>query len=224
MEKPFIFIFLFIALSIGARAQFTIGLQGGSNLSEMDFTNNPDYRFTEINYNQGFIGGIVVQFLGEKHAGVQFELNYTQRGWIETDTIGDNNLRYKNKMDYIELPILTHINIGGGNFRGLFNLGPYIAYGLNRNITVTDENTGQSQSTKYTFDSDLDNRLDFGLLLGAGFEYRLKNSKISAEARYTIGLGDINKVKAVQSELSQFRVLALLFRYTIPLGKVLDPE
>ena len=185
----------------------------------MDFTNNADYKFTEINYSQGFIGGVVVQFLGEKHAGVQFELNYSQRGWVETDTIGDNNIRYKNKMDYLELPILTHVNIGGGNFRGLFNLGPYLAYALNRSTTITDKNTGQSETNDYTFNKDLDNRLDFGLLLGAGFEYRLKKSKISVEARYTIGLGDINKDKVVKSELSQFRVLAILVRYTIPLGK-----
>jgi opacity protein-like surface antigen len=190
----------------------------------MDFTNNPDYRFTEISYTQGFIGGLVVQFLGEKHAGVQFELNYTQRGWIEADTVGENNLKIKNKMDYIELPILTHVNIGGGKFRGLFNVGPYLGYALNRSITTKDENTGESEATKYTFNKDLDNRLDFGLLVGAGFEYRLNRSKLSAEARYSIGLGDINKDKIVESELSQFRIIAVLVRYTIPIGKRLDPE
>jgi len=219
VRKLFSLFFVLFTLSINVFGQFSIGLQGGSNLSQMDFTNNADYKFTEINYSQGFIGGVVVQFLGEKHAGVQFELNYSQRGWVETDTIGDNNIRYKNKMDYLELPILTHVNIGGGNFRGLFNLGPYLAYALNRSTTITDKNTGQSETNDYTFNKDLDNRLDFGLLLGAGFEYRLKKSKISVEARYTIGLGDINKDKVVKSELSQFRVLAILVRYTIPLGK-----
>ena len=122
-------------------------------------------------------------------------------------------------MDYLELPILTHINIGGGNFRGLFNLGPYLAYALNRKTTVTDENTGSTETINYTFNKDVDNRIDFGLLVGGGFEYRLKRSKISAEARYTIGLGNIDKEKTVQSELSQFRILAVLVRYTIPLGK-----
>jgi hypothetical protein len=57
-----------------------VGLQGGNNLSKMSFTNNQDYRFTEIDNQQGFIGGLVVQFLGEKHAGVQAEINYSQRG------------------------------------------------------------------------------------------------------------------------------------------------
>ena len=219
MGKHISIFFIIAITSLHVFGQVSVGLQGGSNLSQMDFTNNPEYRFTEIKYAQGFIGGVVVQFIGDKHTGVQFELNYSQRGWTEMDTVGLNNLKIKNKMDYLELPILTHINMGGGNFRGVFNLGPYLAYGLNRSITTTDENTGASEKTEYTFNNDLDNRLDFGLLVGAGFEYRLNKSKITAEARYTIGLGDINKDKAVQSELSQFRIVAVLVRYTFQLGK-----
>jgi len=219
VRKRFSLFFIFIFFSFNVFGQFSFGLQGGMNLSEMDFTNNPEYKFTEIKYAQGFIGGVVLQFLGENHAGVQFEFNYTQRGWIELDTVGTNNLKYKDKMDYLELPILTHINMGGGNFRGIFNLGPYLAYALNRSTTVTDENTGSSETINYTFNKDIDNRLDFGLLVGGGFEYRLKKSKISAEARYTIGLGDINKDKIVKSELSQFRVITVLVRYTFQLNK-----
>ena len=78
---------------------------------------------------------------------------------------------------------------------------------------------GISETTTYTFDKDLDNRLDFGLLVGGGFEYRFNFGKISAEARYTIGLGDIDKEKGIQSEVSQFRIIAVLVRYTISFGK-----
>jgi len=224
--KKFISIFFIVTISsIHAFGQFSIGLQGGANLSKMDFTNNPEYRFTEINFSQGFIGGIVLQFLGDKHAGVQFEFNFSQRGWVENDTTGTNNLKYKNHMQYLELPILTHVNIGGGKFRGLLNLGPYIGYALNRTITITDVNTGTDESVDYTFDNEVDNQLDFGLLVGGGFEYRSSFGKFAAEARYTVGLGDIDKDKNVQSEVSQFRIIAILVRYTIPLGKKeLDPE
>lgn len=218
MKKLLSIFCLITTFTISASGQFSIGVQGGNNLSQMDFSNNPEYKFTEVNYSQGFIGGVVVQFLGDKHAGVQFEFNYSQRGWIERDTVGVNDLKIGNKMDYLELPILTHINIGGGKFRGLFNLGPYLGYALNRSITVADENTGNSTVTEYTFNKDIDNRIDFGLLVGGGFEYRMNKSKISAEARYTIGLGDTNKDKVVQSEVSQFRIIAVLLRYTYQLG------
>ncbi len=206
-------------LPLLASAQFSIGFQGGGNLSKMDFTNNQEYTYTEIDNKQGFTGGIVLQFLGEKHAGVQAEFNYSQRGWIENDTSGVEYFRYKNKMDYLEMPIISHINIGGGKLRGVFNIGPYVGYALNRSITTENVDTGTSETTEYSFDNKRDNQFDFGLIVGGGMEYRLKVGKITAEARYTVGLGDINKEKIYQSELSQFRIITILARYTFPLIK-----
>ena len=199
--------------------QFSVGIQGGNNLSKMDFTNNQEYRFTEIDYQQGFIGGLVFQFLGEKHAGVQAEINYSQRGWIENDTTGVEYFRYKNKMDYVEMPILTHVNIGGGKLRGLFNIGPYLGYGINRKIITENVDTGTNETEDYVFDSNKDNQFDFGLMVGAGMEYRFNFGKFAAEARYTVGLGDVNKEKFYQSEVSQFRIISVLLRYTMPLTK-----
>ena len=203
----------------------TLGVQGGSNFSTMSFTNNPAYKYTEVNYVQGFIGGLVVQFIPNEHTGIQAEFNYSQKGWVEMDTTSGNNVKYQSKMDYLEFPILTHVNIGSGNFRGLFNLGPYIGYGLNRENTTSDLNAGTSVTEEYTFDKDLDNRIDFGLLVGFGFEYRMSFGKLAVEARYSIGLGDIDKDKDSQSEVSQFRVLGIMARYSIPLnGKSATPK
>lgn len=201
-------------------AQIAIGIQGGSNLSKMDFTNNPDFKFTEINYRQGFIGGFVFEYVSDKHAGLQLELNYTQRGWVENDTTAGNMLKYKNQMDYLELPFLTHVNIGNGNFRGVINMGLYAAYALNRKIVKTDIKSAVDEDIAYTFDKDKDNRIDFGLLAGGGFEYRFPFGRFTVEARYTFGLGDVNKIKTYKSEVSQFRVLTVLGRFTFPLSKV----
>ena len=133
--------------------------------------------------------------------------------------------KYINRMNYIEFPILTHVNIGKGKFRGLLNLGPYLGYALNRTITEKDVTAGTEEAIDYTFDNEVDNRLDFGLLAGGGFEYWSSIGKFAAEVRYTVGLGDIDKQKNIQSEGSQFRILAILIRYTIPLGKThSDPE
>ena len=102
----------------------------------------------------------------------------------------------------------------------MFNLGPYLGYALNRKITTEDLNTSNKETEDYTFDGDRDNRIDFGLLVGGGFEYHIGKGKLAAEARYTIGLGDINKVKVQKSEVSQFRIIAIMLRYTMALGSV----
>ena len=203
-----------------SHAQVSIGVQGGVNLSKMDFTNNLDYRFLKIEYNQGFIGGLALQLMGgDKHAGIMIEFNYTQRGWIVRDTLGTNDTKETNKMSYVEMPVLTHVNIGGGKFRGLFNIGPYIAYALDRSWSFQDFNSGEDISEDYTFDKEKDNRLDFGLIVGGGVEYRLGFGKLQAEVRYTVGLGDVDKMKKQQAEVSQFRVLAMLVRLVVPVSK-----
>lgn len=203
----------------GAQAQVYLGFQGGVNASKMSFTNNVDYNFIEIGYERGFIGGLVFQYLGDKHAGLQIEGNYSQRGWVVNDTTSGNVTDTINRMNYIEMPILTHINIGSGKLRGLFQLGPYLGYALNRETTVRNTDTGAEETQSYEFDNDKDGRVDFGLITGAGFEYRLPFGKFAVEARYLIGLGDVDKVKSTQSEVSQFRVACILVRFTVPLRK-----
>jgi len=219
MKKTLLLAAFLIMAKLTVEAQIAIGLQGGATLSKMDFTNNLNYKYTPIGQVQGFSGGFVFQFLGDKHAGVQIETNFTQRGWIVNDTTAGNNLDTANYMNYFEMPMLSHINIGGGKIRGLFNLGPYLGYALSRKVTVRDGDTGEEQSWEYTFDSDKDGRVDFGLILGAGFEYRLSFGKFAAEARYIFGFGDIDKQKVSQSEVSQFRVANVLLRWTMPLKR-----
>ena len=219
MKKTYFLLVLTILTHSIVLGQISIGLQGGATLSKMDFTNNLNYKYTPIGHVQGFTGGFVFQFLGDKHAGVQIETNFTQRGWIISDTTAGNDIDTLNAMNYFEMPMLSHINIGKGKFRGLFNLGPYIGYALSRQVTIKNGDTGQEQSWKYTFDSDKDGRVDFGLVLGVGFEYRFSFGKIAAEARYIFGFGDIDKQKVSQSEVSQFRVANILLRFTVPLKK-----
>ena len=185
----------------------------------MDFTNNLDYRYTPIGTVQGFTGGFVFQFLGDKHAGVQIETNFSERGWIVNDTTAGNDIDTVNAMNYFEMPMLSHINIGSGKLRGLFNLGPYLGYALSRQVTVKNGDTGAEDSWKYEFDNDKDGRVDFGLAIGAGIEYHFSFGKFSAEARYLFGFGDVDKQKVSQSEVSQFRVANVLFRLTVPLKK-----
>ncbi len=209
----------FIFLSLQSAAQINIGVQGGGNLSKMDFTNNLDYRYLKIEYTSGFIGGLSMQFFGDKHAGIMVELNYSQRGWIVRDTLGANDTKETNRMTYVEMPVLTHVNIGGGKLRGLFNIGPYIGYALSRSYAFEDYNSGEGTSYDYTFDEEKDNRLDFGLLAGGGIEYRFGFGKLQAEARYTIGFGDVDKMKKQQAEVSQFRIIGVLLRVVVPITK-----
>lgn len=65
------------------------------------------------------------------------ELNYTQKGWTENlDTINS----YSRKMDYIELPLITHIVFGKKNLKYYVNIGTTFAYLISEKEELTINN------------------------------------------------------------------------------------
>ncbi len=65
----------------------------------------------------GYNGGLIFRHITEKNVGLQVELNFFQHGWKETDSI------YSRRLNYIELPFMTHIYFGNKS-RFFFNIGP----------------------------------------------------------------------------------------------------
>lgn len=215
-----IFIFTLIVTSllgttIRSEAQIYLGLHGGANLSSMQFTNNFDYRLKEINYIQGINGGFVFQYLPQEHTGLQVEINYSERGWSDQD----DSVKYTRSIDYMEMPFLSHFNIGGGKFRFTIDLGFYVAYALSSFEEQTLIESNEFTSGEYELIEGRDNVWDFGILGGGGFEYRIGDFVILARARYAYGLGNIFAQKEVlASEISQNRVisinLGLLYKFS----------
>ena len=80
----FILIFLF---SVAVKAQrkdykteIYYGVNGGATAAKVNFDPSVDQ-----NYISGYQGGLVFRYISAKSLGVQAELNYTQRGWSESD-------------------------------------------------------------------------------------------------------------------------------------------
>jgi hypothetical protein len=218
-----LFFWITVSINIDARAQWAVGLRSGANLSTMDFTDNPEYRLEGPTYIEGFHGGLVLQYISQPHLGIQFELNYSQQGWgdkLDTAT----NTKYRRRINYIQLPFLAHAYIGKRKFRMNFDLGPYGAYALSSREYLKDETSGQETSEAYGFDKDDDNRLDYGLIAGAGFEYKFGYSTILATVRYALGFGNISNVRTTESETSQNRVLSISVGYLYMFGEEKKPK
>lgn len=126
-------------------------------------------------------GGLVFRYAGHKVCAIQAEVNYMQRGWQEVTT----EIDYRRQLDYIEVPLLMHIYLGGQHFRGFLNLGPQIGYCI-RDIAYTTETTGTHQY------APVDNRFDWGLAGGLGMYYRTnKIGLFQLEARFNYSLGSV---------------------------------
>lgn len=89
--------------------------------------------------------------------GLQTGLRYTRYGFVNDEYAFE---RFEQTVTVVELPFLSafHIDIGE-HFRVLFSLGPFLGYRLH----TTKENG---------FDC-FDNRIDYGIVGGAGIAYRI---------------------------------------------------
>ena len=154
------------------------------------------------------------RLISEPHIGFQVEVNYTQKGWKE-DSIG-----YARKLNYISIPIMTHINMGSKAFRVILNLGPEMAY------RISEEEKFTSPAEVLTIDpayrtyigKPTDTQLDFLFTAGLGMEYHLKSGgAFSLEGRAYYSLPNLFNPDNYPYKVSQSNgaqvTLAYLFQF-----------
>ena len=212
--KRLIFITLLITLSSNLFAQretfrndFYLGFGGGMHFSTVDFM--PSVLQTQ---RRGIQGGIAAKFIstefegGRTRVGIVGELNFSQRGWIEefdAENADFEGFAFSRTLNYIDLPFMTHVNVGRRNVRLIINAGPQIGLSLGgsssvsqaladfmaANAGVTDRRTF-AYRIRYQYSSPL-TRVDYGVIGGMGLQFRTAVGHFDLEGRYYFGLGDI---------------------------------
>jgi len=139
----------------------------------------------EQNVDVRYHGGFSVKYIIQKYFGIGAELNYTQRGWSEKSKITGE--RYEHRLDYIELPLISHIFFGTKMFKFNINLGPKIRYMIYDKATQPfSVDPGAQQLLP------IEHRFDYSVFAGVAFEFRTKKaSAFFVEVRYDYGLGNI---------------------------------
>ena len=124
--------------------------------------------------------GVTARYTEEKYFGIIAELLFTQKGWNEN--FEGAPYQYGRTLNYIEMPILTHIFFGSRRIKGFFNLGPQIGYMLSDKISTNltpwqdlPEVVSPRQTDQMWM--DVQNRFDYGICGGIG--------------RFYFGLGNI---------------------------------
>ena len=116
---------VFVALNTTAQGDFwqrtQLGVQWGFTGSQVYF--NP--RIAEMSWLQGASYGFVIRHYSDKHMGIQLEVNRVQKGWTEKY----DNFWYRRRLEYWEIPLMTHVVLGKGALQAIINAGPYVAFG-----------------------------------------------------------------------------------------------
>lgn len=220
---------LLVVLTVPAAAQLgeqrtnlAIGINGGTNFSNVTFTPT-----IKQNYNMGYNGGITARYISEKYfamiCGVQMELDYAQRGWNEKiESIANT---YSRTMSYLEIPFLAHLAFGKDKGLQFFvNAGPQIAFLINEKEhyggTSAWDATKRPNGVNEQYGKMAENKFDYGLAGGAGFELPTKVGHFLIEGRYYLGLGDFYKSDKKQPfEKTAHNVISVKMSYLFDITK-----
>ncbi|MEQ8624654.1 MAG: porin family protein [Vicingaceae bacterium] len=158
------------------------GIKGGINFSNFHSTNDD---INDQNLRFGYQGGLFFKFALTDFLAIQPELLYNTKG-SEVDynlgALGSGEITQK--FGYIEIPLLAVVNLGQ---KLNVHAGPYVAYMVNADV----ENNSNDNSFDFANDLDPDEfeRLEYGIALGAGFEFDI----LKIGARYDYGLTNVGK-------------------------------
>ncbi|HEY3402917.1 MAG TPA: porin family protein [Ohtaekwangia sp.] len=186
----------------------------------------------ELSSGTGFTFGVgynhPIGTVGKGLFSLQPELSFIQKGFKAT-TSGETNIgeAYYDyvadqhyKINYLELPVLAKIEFGSPTARFSFLAGPSIGFGLGGKLKGDLTLDDGYEKYKNDIDADIkfgdapedaeeiddvyfDNRLDFGLQLGAGVTLY---NKVAIEVRYGLGFTNLSDDHDTANRVLQFTV------------------
>jgi hypothetical protein len=206
-----LFIFLLILIADVAVAQTHIGVKGGRSFSEAGFTPS-----LEIDHLAANNFGLVFTHVEKGIAGIIVEVNYIQKGFVLAPV--DLAYRFYNRLDYVEVPFLTHLTFGRSTTKFVLNFGPYVGFLLDTKEVFINNREGVSRS-EIGLHGDY-NKMDFGLAGGIGIIQSLPIGTFLLEGRFSHGFMDIYQFNPMEGvRASQNQVLNFSIAYLIPLRK-----
>jgi hypothetical protein len=191
------------------KKETNIGVKSGGTLNMLAFDPKVD-----LLVNFGYTGGLVFKHIEQKSLGIQIELNFLQAGWNEKM---NSPYSYSRRLNYIQLPLMTHVCIGEGKSKFMLNFGPFVTallsekekFNLIENYNLLKDELGnlvEDEDGNFIIDEDvyygteIDNRLEFGLCAGIGLARYTSIGIFQVEGRFNQSLSDIfNPIESIFS-------------------------
>jgi len=138
----------------------------------------------------GYMAGISFQAGITQNFSVVTETYFTMKGGTLKNnnniTTGESTIRLYN----IETPILARLHVQ----KFYINAGPYVSYAIAGKIKIdaTDSQPSVNKSINFNNEPDGFKRWDLGIQAGAGYNFRIKKTKLALDMRYGYGLTNIS--------------------------------
>ncbi len=176
-------------LSLAQRSNYPksiwVGLSGGMQLSRYQFVPT-----VQQNQHLGTHFGALTRIDLEKGASIEIGLNYVQTGWTERFDEDTTGKAYRRDINYLEMPILSHLYLENKLARVFVNAGPFIGYYLGDNSSIQGTGFSEQQQTRHAL--PIKNKIAWGLTGGPGVSIKLGNRhRIELEGRIQYDFQDI---------------------------------
>lgn len=229
MKRISIIFILFLCLisTKEIKSQSYIGVKGGANIPFVnftDFTNSPITTQISTAYFVSTTYGISYRYMQSDKIGVQFDLNYSTKGYGQ-NTVNSTNDGFTNKaiteINYLELPFYLHWQIfGTDKFKFFVDAGIYVAWALDASTTI--ENDQDLDQIQIYYSVEDDNRGDFGINAGLGFSYDFSLFILQLDGSFKSGFANILPVSHFIREnpvVSTNQVTAIQLSLLFPLSQ-----
>lgn len=205
MKKILFSLMMLVSLTCTAQKwKMGVTMGGDINTYVIDKQYQYDWRYKNV---KGMTMGLMGQYQLKEWFALRADINYTQKNYKQYRTGIASCENYKHYNSYVQLPLMANFSFGGKHLRGFLNLGVYGAYWTEGRIsgTVTEEIFGdvldqQMYDTpvpvdqSYSFNSVRDNRIELGVVGGAGMEYRInRHWSVETEMRMYYSLTSTTK-------------------------------
>lgn len=170
---------LFTAALLPQSAGAAVGFKGGYALSKFAVTGEaPPIPLVNL---KAPVGGVFFG-IGFGLFSIQPEILYVRMGTRMQEAGSPDWMEIR--LDYVQVPLLLKVNVMPGPISPMIYGGPYGAY----RIAAKGVISGVSGSTDI---GDQYAKTDYGIIVGGGLDFKLAVIKLSAEARYNLGLANI---------------------------------
>ena len=177
MRKVVILVALLVAFASPAAAQGALfGAKVGVNFASLSF--DPEDEEVETSMRTGFTAGVLLVVPANARIAFQPEVLFSQQGSKVEDPENAAN-EGSIKLNYVNVPLLANIRLGGGDNPVSLLVGPQIGFRTSAKAEANGEEEDLKEFTEGT---------DFGLVTGLSAMFR----NVVVDARYIWGLSNIN--------------------------------
>lgn len=187
--KKLLFLISAMAFYTTTFAQISVGPRVGMHFANAKIDPDND---RDIEGSLGLMAGGVIEIGLTENFAIQPEVTYIKRGYDSSMDDGNSLFESDLRINYLDFGGLLKFRTASEGFALYLGAGPYYSYAISGEVKTTF--LGIENTTKLEFDDNDDyERGDWSAAFAAGINLPLGQSHLFVDARYLLGLTDIEK-------------------------------